>query len=322
MASRKIPAIIVGGASFGTGTAFSTPETAAAALSLFSQHSCTEIDTAARYPPGGPGSSEALLGPLSKVHGFKISTKIMVNPGAAGGALSRENVLSSVKSSLERLKLEKVDILYAHMADRVTPMDEQAAAFDDVYKMGLFERFGISNWTLEEVKQLVKVCEDNGFVKPTVYQGLYNAVSRHREVEMIPALREMGIAFYAYSPAAGGFFTGAMTKNEGLEGTRFQKGNPFGDFQRAWYDKPEIHEAYGIIGKAVNEAGINGVEAALRWILFHSILGNKDGIIMGASRIEQMEQNMKCIEKGPLPKEVADAFEKAWEVIRELQGEK
>jgi aflatoxin B1 aldehyde reductase len=66
------------------------------------------------------------------------------------------------------------------------------------HKAGKFERFGISNYTAEEVEKLVEICETNGWVKPSVYQGQYNAIARLNEDDLFPILRKHGISFYAY----------------------------------------------------------------------------------------------------------------------------
>ena len=73
---------------------------------------------------------------------------------------------------------------------------------NELYKEGKFKRFGISNYTAWEVAEMVGICKANGYVAPTVYQGIYNAMHRGVEPELLPCLRKFGIAFYAFSPRA------------------------------------------------------------------------------------------------------------------------
>jgi aflatoxin B1 aldehyde reductase len=83
-------------------------------------------------------------------------------------------------------------------------------------KEGKMEKWAISNYTIEETKQILEMCEKNGYPKPAVYQGHYNALTRKMEDELLPLLREHGVAFYAYSPGAGGAFAadGSRAKRE------------------------------------------------------------------------------------------------------------
>lgn len=80
-------------------------------------------------------------------------------------------------------------------------------AVNDLYKEGLFERLGISNYMAWEVSSMVEMCRANGWIQPSVYQGVYNALHRTVEAELFPCLRHYGMAFYAYNPLAGGYLT-------------------------------------------------------------------------------------------------------------------
>jgi aflatoxin B1 aldehyde reductase len=76
-----------------------------------------------------------------------------------------------------------------------------------VYKTGAFKRFGLSNYAPSDVQKAYDICKKNNWVLPTCYQGNYSPVARRQETELFPTLRKLGIAFYAYSPLAGGFLT-------------------------------------------------------------------------------------------------------------------
>lgn len=117
----------------------------------------------------------------------------------------------SVNRSLEELRLPegvKVDIMYLHQPDRNTPFELTCKAMDQVWREGKFKRFGLSNYTAEEVEKFVTICKENGYVVPSVYQGQYNPIVRSGEEELFPVLRKHGIAFYSWSPAAAGTFAG------------------------------------------------------------------------------------------------------------------
>lgn len=110
----------------------------------------------------------------------------------------RDKILESVETSLKELKVSQTNIYYLHMPDRTTPLEETLEAINEAYKAGKFKKFGVSNFSPDEVEQTLQICKEKGYVKPTVYQGQYNAVVRGFEKGLFPILRENGIAFYAY----------------------------------------------------------------------------------------------------------------------------
>jgi aflatoxin B1 aldehyde reductase len=107
-------------------------------------------------------------------------------------------------------------------------------------------------------------------VKPTVYQGMYNALTRAVEVELFPCLRKFGIRFYAYNPLAGGMLTGKHA-DIGAEATstRFDKSN---EMYRSRYWKPAMFESLQTIKAACDACGVSMAAASLRWLVHHSAL--------------------------------------------------
>lgn len=85
------------------------------------------------------------------------------------------------------------------------------------------EHWGISNYTIEDVEQIAAICKAKGYPLPVAYQGLYNALSRRMEESLLPVLRKHNIAFYAYSPAAGGVFSPkTSTRLNNMEVSQFR----------------------------------------------------------------------------------------------------
>ncbi|KAI5796590.1 NADP-dependent oxidoreductase domain-containing protein [Geopyxis carbonaria] len=315
MSAKLPPTLILGCASFGTPT-YATPAAVTAALTFWASRGLTSLDTAARYPAPAPGTSESLLGATlpSFPRAFEVHTKILP------GLLTRERIHASFAESMSRLGVAAVHTLYSHTADTTTPLLEQAAAFDELFRLGKFARLGVSNWPVALLAEFLAVCDAHGFVKPAVYQGHYNAIARAAEAQLLPLLREHGIAFAAYSPVAGGFFTGALTRGE-VEGTRFAPGDRMGEVQRGWYDKPAIHRAWSEVGEVVARHGLRGPAVALRWAAWHSALTEGDGIILGSSCVKQLEENVDAVAQGPLPAEVAEVVERSWGIVQEGEGE-
>ncbi len=88
--------------------------------------------------------------------------------------------------------------MFLHVPDRHTPFEETTKAIHDAIQQGRFKQFGLSNYTTAEVQKFIKICEQKGYTKPSVYQGHYNAIVRGGEEELFPLLREHNIAFFAY----------------------------------------------------------------------------------------------------------------------------
>jgi aflatoxin B1 aldehyde reductase len=145
---------------FGTGSVGDrlTGASAQEAFDLFHKHGHVEIDTAAVYPPPNPGASETEIGKVQP-EWAQVSTKVM--PGVER-ANSREKMQQSLEASLEKLNGLEVDVFYYHSPETVTPMEEQAAAMDEAYKTGKFKRFGISNFSPQQVEELVEIAERKG----------------------------------------------------------------------------------------------------------------------------------------------------------------
>jgi len=134
-----------------------TGDSAKEAIDLFHKHGHVELDTAATYPPTSPGASESEIGKVHPVWA-RVSTKVLVGVEQAN---SREKVEQSLQGSLERLNGLDVDVFYFHTPD-ATPLEEQAAVMDDAYKAGKFKRFGVSNFSPQQIEELVEIAERKG----------------------------------------------------------------------------------------------------------------------------------------------------------------
>ena len=137
---------------------------------------------------------------------------------------------------------------------------------------------------------------------------------------LIPACKRYGLDVVVYNPIAGGLFSGKYkTKDIPKEGRYSDAVGRMGEMYRKRYFKDSTFEALQIIEPVVEKHGLTMVETALRWVVNHSALNVKDGndgVIIGVSSLEQLDQNLKGCEKGPLPQEVLDALDKAWLVTK------
>lgn len=164
-------------------------------LDAFHDRGGRQLDTARTYSPHAPGSSETRLGTIEAGKRFAIDTKVV---SFLPGSHTKDKIAKSVDTSLELLKIPTINIEYLHVPDRTTPFEETVEAMNEAYKAGKFKQFGLSNFTAEEVEKVLSICEERGFIKPSVYQGQYNPIVRSGEKELFPLLRKHGIAFYAW----------------------------------------------------------------------------------------------------------------------------
>lgn len=193
---------VYGGMSFGTNTGeWIDDDTVKQGLTILKHYGVRHIDTAQLY---GNGTSESCLGRVEASKDFVIDTK-WISGWAESAWASEANIIETTKESMERLRTSQVDVFYLHSPDNNTPYEDTLKGIDQAYRNGWFKRFGISNFTPAETLRVIEICKTNGYVLPTVYQGSYSAAARTAENELIPLLREYKIAYYAYSPIAGGF---------------------------------------------------------------------------------------------------------------------
>ncbi len=271
-----------------------------------------ELDTAYVY---NGGTTEEYLGsilPGLKAGSYYLATK--VHPRITG-KLDREAILSQFNESLKRMNRDSVDLLYFHFPDATTPIGEALDTMAELYEQGKVKELGLSNYPAWQVVDIWHKCESHGCPKPSVYQGMYNALCRNVDPELFPAIRSLGMRFYAFNPLAGGMLTGKHHNFEDApEPGRFARLKSYRD--RYW--KHSYFDAVEEIKQACDKEGIVMVEAAYRWLINHSCMdaSKGDGILLGASRLEQMEQNMQTVEKGPLPESIVAAMDEAWEVAK------
>ena len=270
-----------------------------------------ELDTAYVY---NEGNCERLLGEALKEidRPYTIATK--VNPRISG-KLDGEAAYKQVNESLDRLGRDCVDIVYLHFPDPATPVISVLEACADLHEQGKFQELGLSNFPAWMVADVWNICDKHGWVKPTIYQGIYNPLTRKAEIELNACLNNYGMRFYAFNPMAGGLLTGRYGKFEDAptDGRFTHRPNYQG---RYW--KKSYFDAVEIIKSAAEKHGITSIEATYRWLAYHSMLNGDrgDGILIGASKMSHLKQNMEAVEKGPLPDDVLTAFEEAWSISK------
>merc|ERR1712093_737048 len=263
-------------------------------LDVFLAHGHNEVDSALIY---GEGSSEEYLGQIDwKGRGVVVDTKLA--PGQYAGR--------DVKFTLDSMRKY---------------IDVHLEAVNTLHKEGKFERFGVSNYSAAQVDDFCAIADKKGWIKPTAYQGIYNALHRSVEKELFPVLRKHGISFYEFNPLGGGIFTGQLKRdNEVEKGSRFDPNTAQGKNYRQRYWRDEYFQALDLIEPVAKSNNLTLAEIALRWVSHHSLLSRDkgDNILIGASSVKHLESNLVDLEKGPLPQDVLDALDKAWDLVKEV----
>ena len=277
-------------------------------LDLFIENGHHEIDSAYVY---NEGATENLLGEIYQSQPAlkeKLVFASKANPRVYGG-LNKESVRKQCVGTLKRMGLDSMDVFYIHMPDPDTPINETLQSCAELHNEGKFKELGISNFSKNALEKILEICEKNHWPKPTIYQGMYNAITRSVETELLPFLKAESIRFYAFNPLAGGLLTGKY-KN-------FQDKPSEGRFAlRASYQNRYWKESYfGALEQIhtnCEKAAIPMHSAALRWMRHHSALSSNDALIIGASRLSQLRANLNSIEEGPLPESILSSFDNAW----------
>jgi aflatoxin B1 aldehyde reductase len=176
VAQNVKPRVILGLMTFGP-----TPEKGARITSLdeFNQQldylqseGFNEVDTARSYVDG---EQEGWTRQARwKERGLKLATKCYPH---VPGQHKPENLRQSLETSLKELGSDQVDIFYLHAADRSVPFAETLEEVNKLYKEGKFVQLGLSNYTAFEVAEIVTLCAERGWVRPTIFQAMYNAIS-------------------------------------------------------------------------------------------------------------------------------------------------
>ena len=273
---------------------------------------CGELDTAYVY---NDGATEAILGeilPDLDEGSYAIATK--VHPRITG-RLDRETILMEFGESLRRMRRDSVDLLYFHFPDGKTPIDGALETVAELHRQGKIKEFGLSNYPAWQVVDIAYKCDRIGCPRPTVYQGMYNALCRNVEPELFPVVRSLGMRFYAFNPLAGGMLTGKHLHFEDAPAPgRFARLKSY----RERYWKHSYFDAVERIRKACEAEAIPMAEGAYRWLVNHScmVADQNDGILLGASRQEQLLQNLEAAQKGKLPDGIVSAMDEAWKIAK------
>lgn len=257
-------------------------------------HGITHFDLANNYGPPY-GSAEETFGRLMD-NDFRpyrdelfISTKAGYDmwPGPYGNWGSRKYLIASLNQSLMRMRLDYVDLFYSHRFDPETPLEETLQTLVDIVRSGKALYIGISRWPIEATRTAFQYLREHD-VPCLIYQGKLNMLNREPlEGGILELCRESGVGFISFSPLAQGLLTDRYL-NDIPEDSRMSKGQSL----RPEMLTNELKKQLNIWNSEAQAHGETLAEMALRWILGQS---GVTSVLIGASSISQLQNNLKCI---------------------------
>jgi aryl-alcohol dehydrogenase-like predicted oxidoreductase len=258
------------------------------------------FDTANEY---SKGKSEEILGRLIKgerddlVITTKVFNPIRPDVNAKGG--SRRHIVHAVELCLRRLQTDRIDVLFMHRYDTVTPIEETMRALEDLTRTGKIIYSAVSNWSAWQTQRAVDLQERNGWSRLQVIQPMYSLVKRQAEVELLPMAEANGIGVIPYSPAAAGLLSGKyLGQATGRLKTNKMYEARYGD---AWmFDVAEEYVAF------CKERGLHPVSTAIAWVGAHPAI---TAPIIGARNTDQLKDSLAAVDIKMTPElraEIAD----------------
>ncbi len=261
------------------------------------------FDTANVY---NAGQSETILGKCLKGRRDQVTLASKVRGGTG---LSRAAILKAVDESLTRLDTDYLDLYYLHAPDTDVRIEETLEAMETLVTQGKIRRPAISNFSGWQVTEALWVAQKNSYTPACVTQPMYNLLARGIEQEYLPMCKHFGVSTCVYNPLAGGLLTGKQQMGAAVQGSRFDKNQMYLD--RYWH--PAYFHAVTELQSVAASTARGMVSLSLSWLLHHTAT---ECIILGASSLDQLRQNLAAMNDGPLTADTIAACDRVWQDLR------
>ncbi len=263
------------------------------------------FDTADVY--AGGAAEEALRSALDGLprHQLVIATKAFfpMSAGTNDRGLSRKHLVESVEGSLRRLGTDYVDLHQCHRADPSTPLEETVRAYEDLIRHGKLLYWGTSEWKSDEIERACRIADAGGGYRPISNQPQYSLLHRRIERDVIPTSLREGLGQIVFSPLAQGVLTGKYAGAARPAGSRAADPEQNAFMQR--FLDPETLARVEQLRPIAAQAGCTLAELSLAFCLRNE---NVASVIVGATRVEQVDENVRASGK-TLPPETLDALD-------------
>ena len=281
------------GAQIGRGTA---RELVAAAW----DHGINFFDNAENY---AHGAAEQVMGDVIADlrlprDGYCVSSKVMfgsaVDPRPTQRGLSRKHVTDACHAALRRLRVDYLDLYYCHRPDPDTPIAETVSAMDALIRQGKVQYWGTSEWPAAQIREAHRIARAQHLHAPTMEQPQYNLLHRERvELEYAPLYAELGLGITTFSPLASGLLSGKYADTMPAD-------SRLGHVDRAWLNRIVVGNAseqrlerarrFATLARQLDVAP---AALAIAWCLRNPLVSS---VILGASRPDQLLQNLRALE--------------------------
>lgn len=242
------------------------------------------------------GESERMMGEALREfprHTLVISSKVYwpMSDDINDRGLSRKHIMESIDKSLQRIGTDYLDIYFCHRYDDNTPVEETCRAMDDLIHQGKILYWGTSEWTGDQLREALDICEHYNLYKPQVEQPHYNLlVWEKMHTDVIPTAEDNGLGLVIWSPLASGVLTGKY--DNGIpDDTRLARM----DWLRNRFegDASSPFERVKVLQSITDELGITRAQLAMAWTIRRPSISSA---ITGATKIEQLQENLKVLD--------------------------
>ena len=246
------------------------------------------------------GRSEEVMGKILKESKWDRSTFLVSSKVFWGGrkanqsGLSRKHVVEACHAALQRLRVDYLDLYFCHRPDKTTPMEETVRAMSDLIQQGKVLYWGTSEWSAQEIMEAHMVARQYNLVPPVMEQPQYNMFHRQKmEADFLKIFRDIGLGTTIWSPLASGMLTPKYLKGF-PEGTRLDR--PGMEWLKEQFQSQEGKEKIqkaGALNRLAESLGTTLPCLAIAWCLKNP---NVSTVILGASKSEQLTENLKALE--------------------------
>jgi len=267
------------------------------------------------------GKSEEVMGAALKQMGWRrgsylVTTKLYwgLHDGVnERNTLNRKRLIEGINGSLQRLQLDYVDVIYCHRPDKATPIEETVWAMHNIIEWGKAFYWGTSQWDADEIVAAINIAERHHLHKPVTEQPEYNLFERARvEKQYARLFKDYGYGATTFSPLASGMLTGKYLNGIPEDSRAALKGNDWMHDNVTNMDRLAKVRALQPIAE---ELGCTVSQLSIAWVLKNP---NVSTVITGASRLEQLHENLKAAEIAPrLTPEIMKRIDEALGVKRE-----
>lgn len=276
-------------------------ETADELMSIAYENGVNFFDNAEGY---AGGKSELVMGKILKSKNwdrdsYVVSSKVFFgaeHKGPNRTGLSRKHVIEACNAALKRFQMDYLDLYFCHRPDRNTPIEETVWAMNTLLQQGKILYWGTSEWSAVEIMDAIRVSKENHLIGPTMEQPQYNMIEREKlEKEYFLLFRDHGLGTTIWSPLASGLLSGKYNTASPTD-TRFTAVKSLGWLKEKVLTEANINKARKLADIA-KELDVSLPKFALAWCLKNPDVST---VILGASKVEQLKENLTALEVLPL----------------------